>query len=120
MTLRTAFPTTSAAYPDLLDWDVDFDWELPAGRVKALQLIVAQRHAPTEETFDALFGYCDAVAADLDGMAATGEISPRADTIDAFRFMFAVLPMEVALAAGLNGDCYGWANWSLVRNLDRR
>lgn len=57
---------------------------------------------------------------DIGVLAPVDEISAIADTIDEFRFLFGLLPIEVTLALGLHGDCYGWVMWTLARGCDRR
>ena len=119
MTMRAQFPRTSATYSDLLDWDRPFDWTEPESRAEALLLVAAQERFAHEGPL-AFLAYCDAVADDVGALAAPGEISLVADTIDAFRLLFAIGPIELTLALGLNGDCYGWVMWTLARGCDRR
>lgn len=118
MTMRENFPRTSATYPDIMDWDQAFDWSLPASRREALRLVVLQdRYLGTG--MEAFLAYCDVVADDLGGLAPIGENSVVADTIDEFRFLFSVQPIEQTLAHGANGDCFGWIMWALARGCDR-
>lgn len=119
MIMRDQFPRTSAAYPDILDWNQDFDWSEPAGRAQALVLI-AQQDRLIQAGPAYLFAFCDVVADDVGALAPAGEITVVADTIDEFRFLFGLQPIEQTLALGLHGDCYGWIMWTLARGCDRR
>ena len=118
MTMRDQFPRTSTRYPELLEWDIDFDWSHAESRLLALQLVTLQNPA-IEENESSFFEYCGIVAADVGALAPIDEISSDADTIDHFRFLFALKPIEVTLALGQNGECYGWIMWALARDCDR-
>jgi hypothetical protein len=118
MTMREQFPRTSARFANLLEWDVDFDWSRAESRLLALQLVTAQNSA-FEQSESGFFDYCATVADDVGALAPIDEISPAADTIDLFRFLFALKPMEITLVFGQNGDCYGWIMWALARDCDR-
>lgn len=119
MTMRDQFPRASAAYPDLVDWNQDFDWSEQASRAQAL-LLVAFQDTLIDTGEDAFFTFCGIVADDVGALAPAGEISPVADTLDEFRFLFGLRPIEQTLALGLHGDCYGWVMWTLARGCDRR
>lgn len=116
--MRDQFPRTSARYPNILDWDVDFDWSLPDSRMLALQLIHFQNSAIAGGVGD-FSHYSDIVATDVGGLVPTDEKSMAGETIDYFRFLFALKPMEISLSEGRNGDCYSWIMWALTRNCDR-
>jgi hypothetical protein len=119
MAMRDQFPRTSAAYPGLIDWNQEFDWSLEDSRAQALLLIGYQNHL-AEEGQEAFSGFCDTLADDVGALAPIGELSVTADTIDEFRFLFAIRPIEQTLALGLYGDCYGWVMWALARGCNRR
>lgn len=119
MTMREQLPRTSAAFPDIMDWDQHLDWTDAASRVRILGLIIAQRQK-AGLCVDQLLLFCDAVADDIGVLAPVDEISANADTIDEFRFLFGLIPIEVTLALGLHGDCYGWVMWTLARGCNRR
>lgn len=117
MTIRAQFPHTSAAYPGILDWDQPLDWSVATSRARLLGLVIAQRRA-AEAGMDRFLAFCDAVADDIGGLVPVDEISVAADTVDQFRFLFGVLPIELTLAHGMNGDCYGWVMWTIARSCD--
>lgn len=119
MTIRAQFPRTSAAYPEILDWDQPLDWSDATSRARILGLVIAQRRA-AEAGMDHFIAFCDAVADDIGGLVPVDEISVAADTVDQFRFLFGLLPIELTLAHGMNGDCYGWVMWTIARGCDRR
>ena len=119
MTIRAQFPRTSAAYPGILDWDQPLDWSDAASRARILGLVIAQRRA-AEAGMDCFLTFCDAVADDVGGLVPVEEISVTADTVDHFRFLFGLLPIELTLAHGMNGYCYGWVMWTIARGCDRR
>lgn len=118
MSMRDRFPRTSAGYPDLLDWDQGFDWADPVSREIALHL-VHQQNRFAQEGQRAFLDYCAAVGDDVGAMAEVGVIAFEPDTIDDYRFLFALLPMELCLVWGLLGQCHGWAMWSVARGIDR-
>jgi hypothetical protein len=102
-----------------LDWDQPLDWSDAASRARILGLVIAQRRA-AEAGMDRFLAFCDAVANDVGGLVPVDETSVAADTVDQFRFLFGLLPIELTLAHGRNGDCYGWVMWTLARGCDRR
>lgn len=116
--MRDRFPRTSAAYPDLMLWDGPFDWAGTASKAMAIMLIELQSRFAMEGQREFL-DYCDAVGGDVGEMVEDGAVGYEADTVDEYRLLFAVKPMELCLAWGLNGQCHGWAMWSLARNVDR-
>lgn len=118
VTMRDHFPRSSAAYPDLMLWDGPFDWAAPASKAMALMLIELQGRFALEGQREFLT-YCDAVGGDVGAMIEDGVIGYEADTVDEYRLLFALKPMELCLVWGLNGQCHGWAMWSLARNVDR-
>jgi hypothetical protein len=118
MTIREHFPRTSAAYPDLMHWDGTFDWRDPASKAMAMMLIQLQSRFALKGQREFL-DYCDAVGEDVGKMVEDEVTGYEADTVDEYRLLFALKPMELCLAWGLNGQCYGWAMWSLSRNIDR-
>lgn len=118
VTMKDRFPRTSAAYPDVMLWDGPFDWTAPASKAMALMLIELQSRFALEGQRKFL-DYCDAVGGDIGAMVEDGVIGYEADTVDEYRLLFALKPMELCLVWGLNGQCHGWAMWSLARNVDR-
>jgi hypothetical protein len=118
MSMRESFPRTSAAHPNLMPWDMPFDWGEPLSRAAALQLVQHQ-NAFARQGQRPFLDYCAAVGDDVAGMAAPGVVGFEADTIDDYRVLFALLPMELCLVWGLNGQSYGWAMWSVARGVDR-
>lgn len=119
MTMREQFPRTSAVLPEALDWDQPFDWIDAESRARALTLILFQRQQARLGHAE-LMAFCDAVADDVGDLVPVDEISARADTIDEFRLLFGLVPIEETLALGMHGDCYGWVMWTLARGCDRR
>lgn len=118
MTMGERFSRTSAAYPTLMPWDMPFDWADPVSRMAAIQLVQRQ-NAFAAQGQRAFLEYCEVVGDDVGGMAVPGAIGFEPDTIDDFRVLFALLPMEMCLVWGLNGQCHGWAMWSVARGVDR-
>lgn len=118
MTMRDRFPLTSAGYPDLMDWDLPFDWADPVSRAISLHLIQLQTRF-AQQGQRAFLDYCASVGDDVGAMAEVGVTAFEPDTIDDYRLLFALKPMELCLAWGLHGQCHGWAMWSLARGVDR-
>ncbi|GGB55652.1 hypothetical protein GCM10010833_07930 [Blastomonas aquatica] len=116
--IRDRFPRTSSAYPDLMLWDGPFDWADPASKAMAIMLIQLQSRFALAGQREFL-EYCDAVGDDIGAMVEDGAVGYEADTVDEYRLLFALKPMELCLVWGLNGQCHGWALWSLARNIDR-
>lgn len=101
-----------------MPWDGPFDWANPVSKTIALTLIQLQSRFAFEGQREFL-DYCAAVGDDVGGMVEDGVVGYEADTVDEYRFLFALKPMELCLAWGLNGQCHGWAMWSIARNVDR-
>lgn len=118
MSMRHHFPRTSAAYPELIGWDMPFDWADPLSRAAAIRLAQHQKSFALQGQ-RAFLDYCAAVGDDIGEMAELGVVGFEPDTIDDFRMLFALLPMELCLVWGLLGQCHGWAMWSVARKVDR-
>ena len=116
--MRDRFPRSSAAYPELMPWDGPFDWGDPASKAMAIMLIQLQNRFAFEGQREFL-DYCDTVGDDVGAMVEDGVVGYEADTVDEYRLLFALKPMELCLVWGLNGQCHGWTMWSLARNVDR-
>ena len=118
VTMRDRFPRASAAYPDLMPWGDPFDWADPASKAMAIMLIQLQNRFAFEGQREFL-DYCGAVGDDVGAMVDDRVVGYEPDTVDEYRLLFALKPMELCLVWGLNGQCHGWAMWSLARNVDR-
>lgn len=119
MSMRLAFPRTSALFPRLMPWDDPFDWADGRSRAAAIRLADMQVRFATLGVKQFLT-FCDAVADDITEMTPPAVPDALPDAIDAFRQLFSAMPMGITQAHGMLGDCYGWTMWSLMRHCDRR
>lgn len=119
MSMRLAFPRTSAAYPNLMPWDDPFDWADGRSRAAAIRLADMQVRFATLGVREFLT-FCDAVGDDISETTPPAVADALPDAIDAFRQLFSAMPMGITQAHGMLGDCYGWTMWSLMRGCDRR
>jgi CHAT domain len=113
------FPRTSVAFPDIADWEHEFDWGDFGCRGFAMGLIDNQVSLLEEAGGPAFEAYCDCVAADVGVMADDRREDAVSENIDAFRILFAMRPMQLTLAWGRSGDTYGWIMWSVARGAER-
>ena len=114
MTLRDSFPTTSAAYPGLANWDAEFEWKgvAPVAVAGFFRDAIEQAQGADRQPF---FDLAETIRGDLTAETRRIGDDEGAVWLDAMRFIISIPAIMTTVAMGAHGDCYNWLHWSASR-----
>lgn len=114
MTLRDSFPTTSAAYPGLANWDAEFEWTgvAPMAVAGFFRDAIEQAQGADRQPF---FDLAETIRGDLTAETRRIGDDEGAVWLDAMRFIISIPAIMTTVAMGAHGDCYNWLHWSASR-----
>ncbi|CUX02063.1 MULTISPECIES: CHAT domain-containing protein [Rhizobium/Agrobacterium group] len=112
MTLADYFPTSAKSFPDLLPWQLPFDW---IGRGSAFAGAVLDLQIKLQENGAQLDAFCIALRTDIELQTARQTDPTVAAMVDGFRFVTSQVQICRTMASGRMRTCYDWLLWSISR-----
>ncbi len=108
----TPWDTIAKSFPDLLPWQLPFDW---IGRGSAFAGAVLDLQIKLQENGAQLDAFCIALRTDIELQTARQTDPTVAAMVDGFRFVTSQVQICRTMASGRMRTCYDWLLWSISR-----